>query len=907
MRKPPLPATPRRRLLVSLAAVPLGVALAAAGAATATAANATATNTAATATTTDTTATLAPVTGGAASGGNVIVVLKDQHADLNLRTRGAARQAADFADQAPIVASIKASGGTDITQLVAVSAVSAHVSAAEVAALRANPAVAQITPNASQPAQTGDAAVPLVAPADVAKAKPSSGSSGQGICPSIPGEPGKPAQEPEALADIHASTGNPNSPDEANSVATGKGVIVAIQGMNALAGNPNFQRADGSHVVIDAPSYTANDGNSESYGDASSVAAQGTVVYNYAQALPFSDVPANCQFTIKGDAPDASLVDSSQIDTPPSTDLNDDVTESDMVSEIDNAVITEHADVISESFGGSDSRVPTIPQTANDAAVAAGVTVVVSAGDSGSSGTMNPIAADPEVIAAGAVDNFRLVAMAHDYSSYVSNNMAGISSGGTAPTNKIVNLVAPGYLGEAACADNVGGCPPDYPTESFRGTSEAAPLTAGAAADVIQAYRDTHDGASPTPAQVKDVLTSTATDINSPADQQGSGLLNVYAAVKAAQELPGTTLGRGAGSPSLVASDSQLNLTGQGGSVQRQDVSLYNTASTPVVVAGSYRAIGPERQIGKVVTEQVSAPNPSLPVPPEGAQAAPPIKFNVPPGLDRLDADMIWPDPTNDNIICFALFDPEGRLEQLTYDDGSPGRNGAVGSVSDDQDGQVTDPVPGTWTAKILWSGSDVDLAQAPAVPGTYTGPVSFRVSGQNFITTRATSPVVIGAHASATIPLDVAFPVAPGDHPESVQFAASDGAKTSLPVARRTLIPANGGQIRTLITSTVGRAIGQLDTYEINVPAGRTSLTANFHTADASADNKYTFFLINPSGAVVSTDTTPKIVNGEPVATASVTTADPVAGTWQVDVELNLTTSGKEFHQTVYGDVLDP
>jgi hypothetical protein len=683
-------------------------------------------------------------------------------------------------------------------------------------------------------------------------------------------------------------------------------VIVAIQGMNALAGNPNFQRADGSHVVIDAPSYTANDGNSESYGDASSVAAQGTVVYNYAQALPFSDVPANCQFTIKGDAPDASLVDSSQIDTPPSTDLDDEVTESDMVSEIDNAVITEHADVISESFGGSDSRVPTIPQTANDAAVAAGVTVVVSAGDSGSSGTMNPIAADPEVIAAGAVDNFRLVAMAHDYSSYVSNNMAGISSGGTAPTNKIVNLVAPGYLGEAACADNVGGCPPDYPTESFRGTSEAAPLTAGAAADVIQAYRDTHDGASPTPAQVKDVLTSTATDINSPADQQGSGLLNVYAAVKAAQELPGTTLGRGAGSPSLVASDSQLNLTGQGGSVQRQDVSLYNTASTPVVVAGSYRAIGPERQIGKVVTEQVSAPNPSLPVPPEGAQAAPPIKFNVPPGLDRLDADMIWPDPTNDNIICFALFDPEGRLEQLTYDDGSPGRNGAVGSVSDDQDGQVTDPMPGTWTAKILWSGSDVDLAQAPAVPGTYTGPVSFRVSGQNFITTRATSPVVIGAHASATIPLDVAFPVAPGDHPESVQFAASDGAKTSLPVARRTLIPANGGQIRTLITSTVGRAIGQLDTYEINVPAGRTSLTANFHTADASADNKYTFFLINPSGAVVSTDTTPKIVNGEPVATASVTTADPVAGTWQVDVELNLTTSGKEFHQTVYGDVLD-
>jgi hypothetical protein len=907
MRNPALLAASRRgrrRVLGSLAVIPLGVALAAAGASAAGAANVAA-------------PALAPVADGAASGGNVIVVLKAQHADLNLRTQGTARQAADFADQAPIVVSIKASGGTGITQLVAVSAVAAHVSAAEVAALRANEAVARIVPDASGPAQTGGSAGSAAAPASVAKKSP----GGKAICPGIPGEPGKPAQEPEALADIHASNGNQSAPDEANSIATGKGVIVAIPGMNNLAGNPNFQRPDGQHVVIDAPSYTADAGNDESYGDASSVAAQGTVVYSYAKALPYSDVPADCEFTIKGDAPDASLVDSSQIDTPPSSNLDDatqtdtadqaganEMTESALVSDIDNAVITEHADVISESYGGAEARVPAIVHTANDAAVAAGVTVVVSSGDSGSSGTMNPISADPEVIAAGAVDQLRLVAMAHDYSGYVSNNMAAISSGGTAPTNKVVNLVAPGYLGEAACADNSGGCPPDYPTESFRGTSEAAPLTAGAAADVIQAYRNTHDGASPTPAQVKDVLTSTATDINSPADQQGAGLLNVYAAVKAAQELPGTTLGRQAGYPALVASaDGQLNLTGNGGSTQRQDVSLYNTSGSPVVVTGNYRVIGPERQIGRVVTEQVSAPDPSLPVPPEGAQAAEPIKFNVPPGLDHLDADMIWPDPTNDNIICFALFDPRGRLEQLSYDDGSPGQNGAVGTVSDDQDAQVTDPMPGRWTAKILWSGKDVDLALPPAVPGTYTGPVSFRVSGQDFTQTRAASPVLIGAHSSATVPLRVAFPVAPGDHPESVQFAASDGAKTSLPVTRRTFIPADGGKMRTLITSTVGRAVGQVSTYEINVPAGRSSVTASFRTADASADNKYTFYLINPSGTVVSTDTTPKMVDGQPVATASVTAADPVAGTWQIDVELNLTTSGKEFSQMVYGDVVDP
>lgn len=46
-----------------------------------------------------------------------------------------------------------------------------------------------------------------------------------------------------------------------------------------MAGNPNFTRPDGSHVVPDAPDYTADHANDESYGDASSVAAQGTVVY----------------------------------------------------------------------------------------------------------------------------------------------------------------------------------------------------------------------------------------------------------------------------------------------------------------------------------------------------------------------------------------------------------------------------------------------------------------------------------------------------------------------------------------------------------------------------------------------------------------------------------------------------
>jgi hypothetical protein len=841
---------------------------------------------------TSTPASLAPALGRAAAGGRVIVVLKDQHSGLNLRTQAARRIAAAHSSQAPIVSGMQAHGGRDVTRLVAPDAVAALLPAAEVARLRANPAVAEIVPDprvtVQQPASAAGPA------ATVAKASPSQHS----YCPF---NPARPLQEPEAVADIHASNGNPNAPDMANSIATGTGVIVANMGVNELAGNPNFTRSDGTHVVIDAPNYTANDSNDEDYGDASSIAAQGTVVYQYSKALPYSSVPAGCTFDIKGDAPGVSLVDLSQIDTPiPFL--------SQVLAGIDNAVATVHADVISESFGVSALPGSTYAQLladADNAAVAAGVTVVESSGDSGDSGTMIAAADDPEVIAAGAVDNFRLVAMNDGYSSYVSNQMAALSSGGTAPTGKVVDLVAPGwYGGEAACADGSGGCPPNYPTESMRGTSESAPLIAGAAADVIQAYRDTQNGASPTPALVKDILTSTATDLDDPADQQGSGLLNVYAAVRAAQQMPGSTDAQGPGnSPALVASPSQLDLTGNGGSVSGQTVSLYNTDNRPAVVTGSYRWIGPERQLGPVVTENISAPPSGSPIPPEGATAASPVTFTVPPGLDRLDADMIWPDPTNGNVLQIQLFDPQGALVQESYDDGNPAQN----QVSNIQHIEVANPEPGRWTAKILWSGTDQDLALGPNTPGTYTGPMHFKVSGQDYLTAPATGPVVIPAHASVSVPLQVTMPRQPGDHPESVQFRASTGATESLPIARRTLIPAGGGPFQTLITSSVGRMIGQLSTYEINVPAGRTELAVSLHTADASPDNGYTFYLVNPSGTVVSTATTPQTVNGQPVASAELSTADPVAGTWQVDVELNLTTSGKEFTQTVYGVVSDP
>ncbi|HEY2505908.1 MAG TPA: hypothetical protein VGI58_05290 [Streptosporangiaceae bacterium] len=858
---------------------------------------------------------LAPALGGSAAGGRVIVVLKQQQTSMNLRTQASQRIAAAHAAQAPIVSSIRSGGGTGVTQLAAPDAIAAKVSAAQVSRLRQNSAVAEIVPDST--IQVGQVHTESAPPASGTVVRSNAAQPSHAAQPSPPGTaakagplaihtipktcPSTPVQEPEAVADIHASDGNPNAPDEANSIATGKGVIIANQGMNALAGDPDLQRADGSHVVIDAPDYTADAGNDETFEDAASMGAQGLIDYQYSKSLPFSNISPGCTFYIRGDAPDASLVDLTQIDTPT-------LALSQVVNGIDDSVTTVHADVISESFGDTSlpsSRGGAVLAAANEAAVAAGVTVVESAGDSGPQGTVITASDDPAVIAAGGVDNFHIIALNDGYRSYQSNQMAAQSSGGTAPTGKVVDLVASDWFGgETDCAPLINGCPSDYPIEAAAGTSEAAPLIAGAAADVIQAYRATHNGASPTPAMIKEILTSTATTLDAPADEQGAGLLNVYAAVKAAQQMPGTGYHGTDNAPSIISSPTQLDITGNGGSVANQSLSLYNTAARPTTVSAGYQWLGAEYQIGKVVTENVSAPDPSMPVPVQGATAAKSISFTVPAGFDRLDADMIWPDPTNSSTLMFDLFNPQGALVQQSYDDGTPGR---TGRSPDMQHVEVNDPNPGRWTAIFLWGGDDDYVELAPATPGTYTGPMSFKVSGQNYVNQPgAIRPVFIPAHSSVSVPLHVAMPFQPGDHPESLQLSASDGASIALPIARRTLIPSAGGTFQTLITATTARDVGQISTYEINVPAGKPDLDVSFQTADDSADNIFNYYLVNPSGAVVATATTPQPVNGEPTGDAELTTADPVAGNWQIDVVLKLNVSGKEFTQTVDGSVSD-
>ncbi|HJP73858.1 MAG TPA: S8 family serine peptidase, partial [Pseudonocardiaceae bacterium] len=518
---------------------------------------------------------LAGPAAGSANGGAVIIVLKNQHDTGQFAALNASREGVVHADQNGVLAAVRAQGGTNVRQLVSVNAIAANLSPGAVAALRANPAVAEIQP---------DEGVSILG-------VPQAAAGAKAISPKIcPADPAKPLLEPEALTVTHT--------DQAWATATGKGVTVAIDGMNDLAGNPNLIRPDGSHVVVGSPTPNADNGNDESFGDASVVAAQGVVTYDYSRELPFSGLPAGCTFRIKGLAPDASLVDANGSDFASShTEL-----ESQLIAGIDNAVVNLHANVLSQSFGFDQPGGVNLFYAADDAAVKAGVTVAASSGDSGSSGTVILPASDPNVIAVGATDTLRLRAQADGYADWVSNNMAALSSGGPAANDKVVDLVAPGDSSAVSCNPATAkdsGCPDNTLTETFRGTSMSAPIVAGAAADVIQAYADAHGGAKPSPALVKQILTGTATDLGAPSDQQGAGLLNTEAAVRAAT-----------GSAGLIPSPSQVDITGNGGSSKTTNVSLYNASGTPTTVTGRFRELSAPSQIGPTVTENITAPAP---------------------------------------------------------------------------------------------------------------------------------------------------------------------------------------------------------------------------------------------------------------------------------------------------------
>jgi serine protease AprX len=155
-----------------------------------------------------------------------------------------------------------------------------------------------------------------------------------------------------------------------------------------------------------------------------------------------------------------------------------------------------------------------------------GIVVVASTGNAGWKNGVNNPAEDPFVIAVGAADTHGSMAVAN-------HTVAAFSSGGDQTRNP--DLVAPGVhlqglrdTGSYLDFNNPQGV---LDGRFFRGsgTSQAAALTSGAVALVLQQHPNA------TPDQVKNLLKGTATQLaGASAVLQGSGELNLHRALTAA-------------------------------------------------------------------------------------------------------------------------------------------------------------------------------------------------------------------------------------------------------------------------------------------------------------------------------------------------------------------------------------
>jgi hypothetical protein len=190
---------------------------------------------------------------------------------------------------------------------------------------------------------------------------------------------------------------------------------------------------------------------------------------------------------------------------------------------------------------------------------------------------------------------------------------------------------------------------------------------------------------------------------------------------------------------------------------------------------------------------------------------------------------------------------------------------------------------------------------------------VTFQASGQDFTTLPASAPVTIAAHRSVSVPLAIALPRAAGDAPESVQFTAPGGLESSVPIARRTLIPSAGGSFGAPLTSSVSRGPGQIKTFYVKVPAGKRDLDVSLYAPDHAANDPVYFYLFSPADLapavteagnvdVTATDTSPTPDN--PTGRASLIAPNPQPGLWEIDVMQGATTDGTEFSQEVTGVV---
>jgi hypothetical protein len=514
------------------------------------------------------------------------------------------------------------------------------------------------------------------------------------------------------------------------------------------------------------------------------------------------------------------------------------------------------------------------------------------------------------VISVGATTDNRLYAQttyaAQPFSNghWISDNISALSSSGFTQLGRTIDLVAPGEGNWAVCEPGFLSCnnfqSPPQPTdlESFGGTSESAPLTAGVAALVISAYRSTHGGKSPTPAVVKQIITGTAHDLGLPPFEQGSGLLDARAATEAALTWPGTTSSQPSSVKShIVTSPNQVTLTGKQGTYRTATMKVRNIGNHSVQVAAATRGL----HITSSTQQTVAFDSTTLPTFTYyngQTWAYKEVHFSVPADTQRVLERMAWQGTRpgqSDAVVRLTLLAPDG-----TFVANSRPQGGAATANYANVD--VRNPAAGTWTA-VMYS-----------IAGTagYAGNIQLGTDAQRAIPVGKITPAnfTLAPGASRSVTVKAHLPAAAsGDQDYAITFATSTGQQTAVSAVVRTLIDTSSGSgtFSGDVTGGNARAVtpGETFSYEFDVTKPRRDLDVSLQFAQ-NPGTPIDAVLLDPNGELADVVSNLTRVGNQLAVTPGIQAfdADPLTGRWHLVVVVQNPVNGAVLDQPFTGTV---
>ncbi|WP_460809841.1 S8 family serine peptidase [Nocardioides salsibiostraticola] len=360
--------------------------------------------------------------------------------------------------------------------------------------------------------------------------------------------------------------------DAAKAYLTGRGVDVALidTGVSPVAGlNNPTQVVNGPDISFE--SQNASTRNLDGYGHGTHMA--GIIAGRDSEVVSGKEDDAGL---FVGVAPDARIVNVKVATADGGADVSQIIAAIDWVVQHRNDA-GMNIRVINLSYGTNSTQAYTVDPLAYavENAWRKGIVVVAAAGNDGADQQLTMPAANPYVLAVGAVDHVGTTSTSDDVTASFTNSGTPVRRPDLiAPGKSVVSLRTPGsYSDRVHPEGRVSGDPAQ---RFFRGsgTSQATAMVSGAAALLLQQRPEL------TPDQVKYLLRSTANPIVGGDPAQGAGVLDVAGAMKAY-------------TPSaILAAQNWIPATGTGTLEGARGGSHVTDPSTGAILTGEVDAMG---------------------------------------------------------------------------------------------------------------------------------------------------------------------------------------------------------------------------------------------------------------------------------------------------------------------------